>query len=170
MGTLYELTKQFQNLQLVLEAMDLDEEGEEVVDKAIGEVAGSIQEKADGYGRIMRNFKGQAKIAKEEADRLYKKSKSYEAKEKRLRDALYYSMQEIGTNRIETDLFSFSIVKNPASVEVDDGFMDWAKINGQQYLKYSEPTVSKKEIVDDLKAGKKVPFVELIQKYRLQMR
>ena len=66
-----------------------------------------------------------------------------------MKKSLQDAMELMGKTKIKTPLFSFNIQNNPASVVVD---VDIDKIP-KKYLKLADPTVDKKLLKEDLKAG-----------------
>ncbi len=169
MTSLYDLTGQLLNLQNALSDFTDNEDCLAAIEAAMAEVEGSIEEKATGYGKIIRNLESSAAAAKAEADRLSNKAKAYEHNAKRLKAYLYASMEAIGKDKIKTDLFTFAIQNNPPSVDIGEDFMKWA-LGNDRYLRYKDPEVDKKAILADIKAGIEVPYATLIQSRSLRMR
>ena len=84
-----------------------------------------------------------------ESKRFAEKGKVFRHKADRMKKSLQDAMELMGKTKIKTPLFSFNIQNNPASVVVD---VDIDKIP-KKYLKPAEPTVDKKLLKEDLKAG-----------------
>ena len=112
---LYELTDQFLQLQTMLEDPEVDAQ---VLADTMEAVEGELEVKADGYGKIIRNFEGNVASIKAELDRLTALKNTYEGSIKRLKENLQASMTATGKKKIETDLFKFSIQKNGGALPV----------------------------------------------------
>jgi len=155
MSTLYELKGQWQNLQ---EAMSFsgDEESKNIIQEAINSIDGSIEEKADGYAKVIKNIEADITALKAEQDRLSDRKKSLERHKDNMREALQQAMTETGKTNIKTSLFTFAIRQSAPAVETGEGFVAWAEANAKEYLKYSVD-VNKKAIAEALKAGKDIP-------------
>lgn len=104
--TLYELSGEYAHLVEVLEMEGAD------VDETVGifdQLEEDIKVKAEGYGKIRANFKGEIEALKAEEKRLQEKRKHLEKAVERLENGLFEAMQKTGMERIETPLFKFSI-------------------------------------------------------------
>ena len=77
-----------------------------------------IENKADGYAKVIRNMEGQIDAFKTEEKRLAEKRKSLEHAVDRLKGNLFDSMQKTGKKKFKTDLFSFAIQKNGGALPV----------------------------------------------------
>lgn len=106
--TLYELTAQYQMLAEAL--MNGDDTG--LVEDLFEETNVNIEEKAEGYARIIRNFEAEAAALKAEEKRLADKRKACENSIERLKNNLQFSMKETGKTKFKHGVFAFSIVKN----------------------------------------------------------
>ena len=148
MESLYELTNQF--LQ-VLEIMDDPEVDPADWQDTLEGIQGEIEVKADGYARVIRTIEHKVAAYASEIERLASRKKTAEKNINRLKKNLQDSMEAIGRQKIKTDLFSFNIQKNPASVVLDE--QNIANIPAE-YLLYQEPKINKDLIKSDLKEGK----------------
>lgn len=83
----------------------------------------------------------------------------------RLKRNLEGSMIAIGKRKFKTDLFSFGIQKNPASVNI----LDASKIPSE-YLIQQEPKVDKKGIIAFVKEHGNTDYAELTQSESLRIR
>lgn len=114
---LYELTATYQRLQNEIE------NGEDY-DGILAVIGDEIEEKADGYARVIRNMEAQAAAFKEEEKRIAEKRKRLEAGVEKLKQNLFDSMKKTGKTDFKTELFSFKIQKNggkqPVIVDVKD--------------------------------------------------
>lgn len=108
MANIYELSAKYRHLQLALECAPDDEEIEALLDEADDE----IEEKADGYARIIKNLEADIEAYKLEEERLHNRRKSLENNIKRMKSRLMDGMKATGKTKFKTDLFSFNVAKN----------------------------------------------------------
>ena len=84
---------------------------------------------------------------------------------KNLKEYLYSAMKLTGKEKIKTDLFSFNIQKNPASVNViSDTDIP------EEFLVEMPKQINKKAILEKLKAGETIPGCELQQTTSLRIK
>ena len=154
MKTLYELSGEY--LALYSAMSDGEEVTEEQMD-ALMKLDSEIDDKLEGYGRVINELEA-------DSDRLGKEIKRLQARKivtdnnltsiyNRLSNALILH----GIDKKKTDTFTFSFRKSSA-VEVDDGFIDWCdKYNKPQYLNYGKPVVNKTAVKEALEKGEELP-------------
>ena len=106
---LYKLTEQYQILQDMAYDPEVDEQ---TLRDTMEGLWGEIEEKADGYAKIITGMKADIEALKEEEERLYARRKRLEDRQKWLKDNLEANMREIGKTKFKTALFSFNIQKN----------------------------------------------------------
>jgi hypothetical protein len=68
-----------------------------------------MKDKIDTYATVVRVLEMDAKILKEERDRIAARAVSFENKAKRLKDLLQFSMLQLGTRKIEGVKFTAAI-------------------------------------------------------------
>lgn len=112
---LYELTADYLKLQSMLEDPDVDQQA---VADTMEAMDYAIEEKADGYVRVIKNMQGSVDAFKLEIDRLTEKKRHLEDSIKRLKTNLQESMVATGKRKIKTDLFQISIQKNGGAIPV----------------------------------------------------
>ena len=105
--TLYQLTDEFLNLLTMLEE-DPEEAEEQAIHDTISMILLDIEEKAEGYGQVLKQLQADADALKAEKLRIAKKQATIEANIERLRKALLHAMLLTGRTKIKTPLFSFS--------------------------------------------------------------
>ena len=163
--TLYELTADYEGLLAMAEDPDIDEQA--FLDTLEG-IEGAIEDKADNYAKVIRSLEADAAACDAEAKRLRAKKQTIENNIKRMKSALQYSMQATGKTKFKTALFSFGIRKNPASVVVDEPYLENIP---ERFLIQQEPTIDKKAMKDALKAGEDLTgLCHLEQTESLQIR
>jgi hypothetical protein len=117
MATLYELTGQMQALLALMEDPDVDPQ---IIEDALEAISGEIEVKADGYARVMAELEARKAAVKAEKDRLAALESSLGKNIDRMKESLKTSMIATGKTKFKTDLFSFSVQKNPPKVVIDD--------------------------------------------------
>jgi hypothetical protein len=147
MSTLYELTEDYMNLLALAEDPDIDEQA--FMDTLDG-IEGAIEVKADGYAKVMRQLEADAAACDAESKRLKNKSKTIDNNIKRMKTALQYAMQATGKTKFKTALFSFGIQKNPASVVMDEQYIENIP---ERFLVRKDPEINRKAIRDAINAG-----------------
>ena len=106
---LYELTEQWDT---VFNMMEDGETDDQVIFDTLESIEGEIEDKADNYGKMIRNLQASVDVLKAEEERLYQRRKSTENHIQRLKDTLQANLEFIGKTKFKTDLFSFSVAKN----------------------------------------------------------
>lgn len=145
--TLYELTEDYMNLLELAEDPDIDEQA--FTDTLEG-IDGALEDKAEGYAKVIRTLEGDAAACDAESKRLRNKKQTIENNIKRMKAALQYAMQATGKTKFKTALFSFGIQKNPAAVVIDEGYIENIP---DRFLIPQDPQIDKKAIKEALKAG-----------------
>ena len=147
MASLYELTEDYMNLLELAEDPDIDEQA--FADTLEG-IEGALEDKADGYAKVIRTLEGDAAACDAESKRLRNKKQTIENNIRRMKAALQYAMQATGKTKFKTALFSFGIQKNPAEVVIDEGYIENIP---DRFLIPQDPQIDKKAIKEALKAG-----------------
>ena len=145
--TLYELSDDYMNLLTTAEDPDIDPEA--FADTLAG-IEGAIEDKADGYAKVIRTLEGDAAACDAEAKRLRSKKQIIENNIKRMKQALQYAMEATGKTKFKTALFSFGIQKNPAAVVMEEGYIENIP---ERFLIPQDPVINKKAIKEALKNG-----------------
>ena len=145
--TLYELTSDYMNLLELAEDPDIDEQA--FMDTLEG-IDGALEDKAEGYAKVIRTLEGDAAACDAESKRLRNKKQAIERNIDRMKTALQYAMETTGKTKFKTALFSFGIQKNPAAVVIDEGYI---KNIPDRFLIPQDPQIDKKAIKEALKAG-----------------
>jgi hypothetical protein len=132
---------------------------------ALGESIKTSVEKRDNMGAFLARLEGEAEMLKKEEKRLADRRRKFERIGEILTEGLHLQMVEWGIRKVEGQKFSFTVKKNPASVEILDETLIPA-----EYLDYT-PRVKRQEIKEALSEGKEVEGAKLIQnKTRLEIR
>ena len=165
--TLYELTGQWQQL---LEWAEDGEVDEQTLTDTLESLEGEIEDKADGYAKVLQQLKADSEAIRAEVDRLTERKRTIESRILRLKESLMTAMQTTGKTKIQTQLFRFHIAKNPEAVVLDKGI----EAIPDEYIIQPAPQIDKKAIRAALIAGKdeglKFEFAHLEQKERVDIK
>ena len=156
MAKLFELTKDF------LEAKEIlydEEKDTETVLNTLDCIDCMIEEKADGYAKILQYIYGDISTVDNEIKRLTKIKKMLENRSKDLKEHLKQCMEVTGKTKFKTALYSFSIQKNgsvnPLKIDAD------VKDIPQEYLIPQPPKPDTNAIRKALEEGEVLPFAHL---------
>lgn len=148
--TLYELTGQF--LELLEMAEDTEIDVETLQDTMEG-LEFEVEEKADGYAKIIKQLTAEADVLKAEADavkaeaaRILNRKIVLDNKIDRMKRNLENTMIATGKTKFKTQLFSFNIQKNTPSLEV----LDETKVP-KEYFVVQEPKLDRKKLLAYIK-------------------
>ena len=152
---LYELTEQYQALQEMVYDPEVDEQ---TLKDTMEAVWGEIEEKADGYAKIIFGIKADVEKLQAEEHRLNARRQRLENRAKWLKDNLEANMREVGKTKFKTALFSFNIQKN-GGVEplVITGALE--DIPGKYLI--PQPPVTNNEAIRKLLAERPVDWAHL---------
>lgn len=159
--TLYEITQEFMEL---LEMASEEAIDQDIINDTLEGVEFEFEEKAVSIAKVMKNLEGNVDMFDKEIKRLTDKKKTVQNNISSLKKNLEDSMIKTGKKKFKTDLFSFSIQKNPASVVIDS-----AEDIPEEYLIQQEPKLDKKSMSGFLKDNK-VSWAHLEQGESLRIR
>ena len=160
MSSLYELTGEMLSLMDMVSDPDVDEQ---TLADTMESLHYEIEEKADGYAKIIQSLKAQVEGLKGEIERLQNRKRTIENNIDRLKLNLEGSMRAIGKLKFKTDLFSFGIQKNPMTVEITGDVP-------KKFLIEQEPKVDKKALIDFVKANGDTSYAKKVQTEGLRIR
>lgn len=115
--TLYEITDEYMRL---LELAEDPETDPEVFADTLEGLQGALEDKADGYGRVIRELEAYTAGLEAEIARLTAKKRTADNSITRMKESLKSAFFATGTAKLKTELFTFSIRKNPPKVVIDD--------------------------------------------------
>jgi hypothetical protein len=149
---IYELTGNYEHLLNMLYDEDVDEK---VLLDTLESIEGDIEDKADGYAKIIKELEAQSKARKEEAKRLTESAQTMDNRIKMLKSNLFNCMKITGKTKFTTNLFSFNIVKN--------GGKQALTIDGGVPEEYTKTVIENdtSKIRQALENGESLPFAHL---------
>lgn len=155
---LYELSLAFQDVQ----NMDLDPD---VMQDTLDSINDAIENKAENIAKLIQNLSADAASFKAEEERLKGKRQTTERKIDWLKSYLENNMRLTGKTKFKSGMFSFSIQKNPASVNILN-----ESILPDEFLIPQPPKVDKASLKELLKNGVEIAGAELKQTESLRIR
>lgn len=118
MPSLYELSKDYEELQAMLEVAETDEDME-AIQNTLDMLDCSIDEKIENTAMFIRNIKGDIQAFKDEAKRLSAKAKTLENMTERLKNNIDHVMKENQLTEKKVGLFK-CYYKKSETVEIDN--------------------------------------------------
>lgn len=163
--TLYDLTGELLELMEMAQDPDVDPDALNDTMEAINL---NFNDKADGYAKIIRTLTAQADAIKAETARLKDREKSFRDKADTIKKNLEAAMLATDKRKIKTALFTFSIRRNPASVVMDEPYIENVP---ERFLKIKDPEIDRAAIKKALQAGENLDGIaHLEQTESLQIR
>lgn len=152
---LYDLTEEYAALQDMLYDPEVDEQ---TIQDTMEAVWGEIEDKADGYAKIIMDMKADAETLKEEENRLAARRRHLETRLQYLKNTLEANMRAVGKTKFKTALFSFNIQKNGGLQPlIIDGLID--DIPGKFLI--PQPPVPNNDAIRKLLTEKQVDWAHL---------
>jgi len=162
MSTIYELTDEYRFLLELAEDPDVDPDTLADTLEALG---GEIEDKADGYAKVMKQLESDAAALKAEEKRLYTRRTVCENSIARMKKALQSTMEVTGKTKFKTNLFSFWIQKNAPRLVVDN-----EKKVPAEYFVQPDPVRNDEAIKKALKDGAAYDWCHLEQSASLRVK
>lgn len=106
MSTLYEIKGAY------LDVYNLDEVDEDTWFDTLESIEGELEDKADAYARLIKEFEYESAKFKAEAKRLADRQRVFDNRVKRMKERLYQTMTEMDIKEIPNDLFKIKIQAN----------------------------------------------------------
>ena len=115
---IYELTAEYLHLQEVFENLDSTDEDYKALAELLEITENNIEEKAENYAKVIKNFEAGVTGLKAEEKRLAEKRKRLETSIETLKLNLYNAMIATGKRKFEKGVFKFAIQKNGGALPV----------------------------------------------------
>lgn len=156
---LYELSEQAAALQAMLTAEEIDEQT--LHDTLEAMEAG---QKLESCCKMIRNLEAEAKMYKDEKDRLADKQRKAESAVARLRQNIQNYLTQSGQRKASAGLFSVSLAKSESVQILNEEEIPWE-------FKIPQPAeLDKKGIRDAIKSGELIPGAAIIEKESVRIR
>ncbi len=152
MSNLYQLTNNYETVLNMLYDEDIDEQ---MIFDTLEGIEGEIEDKADGYAKIIKELEARRDARKAESKRLSDSAKVFDNRVNSLKQNLFNAMKQTGKTKFATDLFTFNIAKN--------GGKQALTIDGDVPEEYTKTIIENdtEKIRADLEAGRELPFAHL---------
>lgn len=160
---LYELTEIYNNIWNLVsdDEVDLD-----TLETALSQVEDNIEVKAENLAKLIKSIDGDIEFIKAEETRLSKKRKALENKQQNIKSYLESQLTTMKLDKVKTPIFTVAMQNNPPSVNILD-----ESLIPRKYIKVeTTETISKKDILDDLKQGLIIGGAEIKQGKSLRIR
>ena len=157
---LYELAQNYAQLLEMAEEMESDA----LVD-TLEALQGEIEEKAENIAKLVKNLEADAKIIKEEEQRLAERRRAIEAKIERLKTYLQEQLEVAGLQKVKRPTITVAIQANPPSVEISD-----EKLIPSEFMIPQPAKIDKKAILERLKNGEEISGCVLKQTKGVRIR
>lgn len=174
MSSLFELVGDYQRLYEMADEPEMEENAEAWFDTMEG-IEGEIEDKAVNYYRVIKNIeadvevvKAKAQAFKNEYDRLMTIASSKENSVKRIKKNLTDAMIKTGKTKFKNDDISFW-TQSTKAVEISPT-VDVNKDVPTDYLRFKNPEINKKKVLEDLKGGKELNFAKLVENTEVRFR
>ena len=154
--SLYNITNSFITL---FEKAEQGELTKEEIEEQGKDLAISLKNKSTSIIGYVRNLDLTSEAIKNEIDRLTTMKKAIDSKSAKFKEYVKQNMEELELQKIDTELGTLSIAKNPASVEIYDENM----ISDEYKKEKVTVTIDKTAIKNALKDGKEVQGARLVE-------
>lgn len=161
--TIYEIAESYMSL---IEAGLDDGYDQEIIEEMKKDIEEDLESKADDYMKVDKELEATESALDAEIKRLTARKKTISENRKHIKETLQMVMEATGKTKFKTELFSFNIQNNPPSVVMDMGIEELPL----EYLVPQDPTINKKLIMEQLKAGQELEFAHLEQGRSLRVR
>lgn len=151
--TLFEIKDQF----LTLLDMETDIDADVFAD-TMDSIEAELEDKADAYAAILKEFDGRIMTAKAEINRLRFLVQTLEDRGRIMKENLTAVMIQTDRRKFKTALNSFSVQANPPSVRIDCPIESLP----EKYIKYRDPEPDKAKLKAALRLGEEIPGVSLV--------
>lgn len=154
--SLYNITNSFITL---FEKAEQGELTKEEIEEQGKDLAISLKNKSTSIIGYVRNLDLTSEAIKNEIDRLTTMKKAIDNKSAKFKEYVKQNMEELELQKIDTELGTLSIAKNPASVEIYDESM----IADEYKKEKVTVTIDKTAIKNAIKEGKEVEGARLVE-------
>lgn len=114
--TLYELPMEYQEL---LDALEDEEMDEEMLQAACLNLQKALDQKAEGYVKVLKELEAEQLKFDTEIKRLQKRKKTFEKNIENIKKSLLVAMTAMERKTIQTEMFKLTVKNTAASVVID---------------------------------------------------
>ena len=147
MANIYDLTNEFTTLWELMEDGTLDDDA---LMGAFDVAKEDLADKLEGYCKFIKNLESDIAGLKAEEARIKARRQTMENTVDRAKEAMKKAMNTAGEKKLPAGSFTVSVQANPPKVVIDEQYLENIP---EKYLIPQEPTINKKAMLEDLKAG-----------------
>jgi len=147
MANIYDLTNEFTTLWELMEDGTLDDDA---LMGAFDVAKEDLADKLEGYCKFIKNLESDIAGLKAEEARIKARRQTMENTVDRAKEAMKKAMNTAGEKKLPAGSFTVSVQANPPKVVLDEPYLENIP---EKYLIPQEPTINKKAMLEDLKAG-----------------
>ena len=147
MANIYDLTNEFTTLWELMEDGTLDDDA---LMGAFDVAKEDLADKLEGYCKFIKNLESDIAGLKAEEARIKARRQTMENTVDRAKEAMKKAMNTAGEKKLPAGSFTVSVQANPPKVVLDEQYLGNIP---EKYLIPQEPTINKKAMLEDLKAG-----------------
>ena len=169
--SLYQISSDFEQLfngyeQFMADAAESGisvEDAEQAWFDTLENMEEDIEEKFRNTAMYIKNIEAEAAALKAEKEKFAAREKAKNNLIARLKQYLLESMVRTSRNKVEFTECVLTVRNNAESVRIADeqAFVEWAKANADELLKYKEPEISKTAVKKALQSGQEIPLATL---------
>ena len=147
----------------------INDDGEVLDEEALTALAMERDEKIEGVVLAIKNLQHFIADMKEEEKALAERRIKYE---KKVEGMTYWLNNVLNGEPFETAQASVKFRKSPCTEVTDTAaVIKFLQENGlEDYLKYTDPKIKLTELSNAIKSGKKIPFVQFVEKNNIQIK
>ena len=163
MASLYEMTKQFEELNSKIEDGEIPEDA---IGDTLDAMGLTIKQKSTDVSAFILNTESDIKEMQDAVKKIQKRIKSKQNKMEFLKNYLLENMIKAGIQELECPEWKVKIGKNPPSVELHE---DAVELLDEKYItEKTTRTPNKKEIKKAIQQGEKISGAALVSKPNLR--
>ena len=160
---LYDYAAEFAELFDSLGDMAGDDDLEQAWFDTLESIEAEFEDKAENVAAYIKQLKGEADMLREQERAFAERRRAKEHHAERLKKYLLDNMAAVNLKKIDRPLAMISVKNNAESPRFDNesGFIEWAKRNADELLRYKEPEIDKNAVKRYLQEGHELDGVRL---------
>ena len=168
MTSLYHISEQYSSL---LEAIEYGIIPEEAITDTLEAVEGELKEKIDSIACYIKSLRADIRALKDEENSLRERRSDKERKVEYLTDYIDSTLKKLEIKRLETARNKITYRKSSrVTILGENEFIEWAKTEAPDLLKFSDPEISLTAIKAAVKNGRHLENVIIEQYDNIQLK
>tara|TARA_R110001592_G_scaffold122620_3_gene329569 strand:+ start:15537 stop:16046 length:510 start_codon:yes stop_codon:yes gene_type:complete len=157
-GTLYQMKDEYLDLlRLIDEELEIGEDADQSVIKALESTQGDIKEKIDNVCKIIAELEAKAHARRVHAEKFESRAMHAESHARRLKQYLHITMQGLEWTHFESEEFTLRVCGNGGKKSLT--FLD--DVPDEYKITRTEQVADMDKIRKELEAGEELAFAEL---------